>query len=476
MTPKQFENKLLQWLPFFVVALIFGYLSYFSQDSYGGGDDLHHYRISRYAFQNPSFFFDLWGKPVFTFLSAPFSQFGYNGTRFYNLMAALLTVFFTWKLVSSKGMKNAWMIVPFIFFAPVYASMIPSAMTEITGSMFLALALMLYFRKQFLLAAIIISFLPFARIEGLFILPLFGLMFLIRKQWTAIPFLLTGVLVYTVIGGFFSGDFLWLLHKFPYSSKSAGIYGSGSLLYYIDRSKLIWGIPLTLLFIVGLLKLIFDFAKTKFSKANQLLDDFVLIFLPILVIVSFHSITWFLGSGALALDRFMAMVVPPFVVLSLSGYNFFEKHITFGKKWAAVSFKIIILVFVVRTTFLMYQLPVPISAEKDAISQACKYILDNKLDDRMIYYYDPNVFFILDIDPTDDSRIREAIPDFLNPGNEMIHGSILFWDSHFSPGQGNLPLERILENENFKSLGVFKPSPDSGERESNYMVYLFEFN
>jgi hypothetical protein len=57
MTPKQFEYKLLQWLPFFVVALIFGYLSYFSQDSYGGGDDLHHYRISRYAFQNPLILF-----------------------------------------------------------------------------------------------------------------------------------------------------------------------------------------------------------------------------------------------------------------------------------------------------------------------------------------------------------------------------------------------------------------------------------
>ncbi len=475
MTTKQFEHNLLKWLPFFVVALIFGYISYFSQDSYGGADDLHHYRISRYAFQNPLFFFDLWGKPVFTFLSAPFSQFGYNGTRFYNLLAALLTAFFTWKLVSHKGMKNAWMIVPFIIFAPVYASMIPSAMTEITGSMFLALALMLYFRKQFLLAAIVISFLPFARIEGLFILPLFGLMFLIRKQWKAIPLLLTGVLVYTVIGGIFTGDFLWLVHNFPYTSKSAGIYGSGSLLYYIDRSKLIWGIPLTLLFIVGLLKLIFDLAKTKFSKANQHLEDFVLIFLSVLIILSFHSVTWFLGSGALALDRFMALVVPSFVVLSLNGYNLIEKNITFNKKWAATSLKILILIIVVRTTFLMYQLPVPISAAKDTISQACQHIIDNKLEGRMIYYYDPNVFFILDIDPTDDSKIREAIPDNLHPGNEMIPGSILFWDSHFSPGQGNLPLERILENENFKTLGVFKPGPDSREKESDYVVYLFEF-
>jgi glycosyltransferase involved in cell wall biosynthesis len=473
--PRQY-NKWIGWALLVLLGVVFGIISWLSKDSYGGGDDLHHYRLSRYAFDYPRFFFDHWGKPVFTLLSAPFSQMGYLGAKFYNLLAALLAAFFSWRLAIMQKLDNAWMAIPFVLFAPVFAALIPSAMTEITGAFFLAFGFWLYFRKNYVWAAVAISFLPFVRTEGMFILPLFGLMFLLRRQWLAFPALFTGTALYTLVGGWFFGDYLWIVNQFPYSSKSADIYGSGSLLYYIDRAKFIWGIPLTLFFVPGLMKLIYELFQSRFTLKKQHIDEFVLIFLSFFGVLAFHSLAWYMGTGALALDRFMILVVPPFIFISLKGYNTIEHYLSLGQHHLAYLLKVVALYLVVITAFAIYKLPVPMLATNAVIKQACDFISEEGLDQRMIYFYNPSVFFMLGIDPHDQSRIREAIPDRDNPGNKMKAGGILVWDAHFGPNEGRLPLERIQESGNFETLGVFKPvHPFQVLGGYNYEVYVFEY-
>jgi len=468
------KSSMLSVLMLILLAIFFGVISFLSQDSYGGADDLHHYRISRYAFSNPEFFFDHWGKPVYTLLSAPFAQFGYNSIKLYNVLAACLTALFTWLLVKKRNLNNAWMIIPFVVFAPVFTALIPSAMTEITGALILSLALYLYFKDDYRLAAIVISFLPFARTEGALILPLFIFMFILYKQWKAIPWIFTGTILYSIVGGIYFSDFLWVINRMPYSSHSADIYGSGDLLYYINNTKAIWGIPLAILFIPGLIIHVIQLFRSRFSLKEKYLAEFVLLFLPVFGIVAFHSLAWYLGTGALALNRFMALVVPPFVFFSLKGYNFLENQLSLITNKYTWILKVFFLILIVRTSFYIHKFPVPINPQKAVIKEACNYIISNSLDTNLIHYYDPNVFFLLDINPHDETRIRELIPDNNEPGKDMKAGSILVWDAHFSANEGRLPLQRVIDSGKFEIIEVFRPEhPFKVLGDNNYEVYLF---
>ncbi len=457
-----------------MLGVLFGVLSFLSQASYGGADDLHHYRLSRYAFSNPQFFFDHWGKPVFTTLSSVFSQFGYNGAKLYNVFVALLTALFAWLLAKNRGLKNDWMIIPFVIFAPVFASLIPSAMTEITGAMILILATYLFFKDDYKPAAIVVSFLPFARTEGMLIIPLFVLMLMLRKQWKVIPWVFTGFLFYSIVGGVFYGDFLWVINKMPYSSASAEIYGSGDLFYYMKSTKTIWGIPLSILFVVGTVIHLFSLLKTKLSLKGKDVDEFVLLLLPVLVIVVFHSLAWFLGTGALALDRFMVLTIPSFVLFSLKGFNFLEEKLSFNRNTIRLVLKIVVLAMVVRTAFSIYRFPVPIGQKEAVLKEALAYLAENQLDQNIIHYYDPHVFFFLGINPQDNTRVFESIPSVSNPGEGMAPGSILVWDAHFSANEGRLPLQRVLESDKLELIKAFRPEhPFKVLGDNYYAVYLF---
>jgi hypothetical protein len=91
------------------------------------------------------------------------------------------------------------------------------------------------------LSSVLISFLPFVRNEGIIILPIYFC-----------AFLLTGILILSFAGYFYYKDWLWIIHKWPYSDTSE-IYGHGDFLFYIKQCKWILGIPLIILFLVGLI-------------------------------------------------------------------------------------------------------------------------------------------------------------------------------------------------------------------------------
>ncbi len=471
LTPRK---PLFAMLLLLMFTVFFSIIAFRSQSSYGGADDIHHYRMARYAFSNPDYFFNQWGKPVFTILSAPFAQLGYDGIRFYNVLAAIFTVLCLWRISVNRKLENAWLAIPFALFAPVFTIMIPTAMTEVTGAMVLMLATYMYFKKEYTISAVVISFLPFARTEGMFIIPLFALMFILRQQWRALPLLLTGTLLIAVAGGIWFRDFTYIVSQFPYSSESAAMYGSGSMWYYLERTKMIWGIPLALLFVPGILFHFYQLISTRFSLREKYPDEFMLLFMPVFVIVAFHSLVWYLGIGALALDRFMALIVPSFVFFSLRGYNFLEQFIPrriHGLHWLL---KILVLVVVIRTPFVLYRLPVPLMPQEVVLKEACLFIRENNLDTNLIIYYAPFVFRCLDISPQDQSRIRERVFDDNNPGKYVPPGSILVWDAHFAANEGRLPLERVIESGQFEKLAVFTPDePFRVLGNRYYEVYLF---
>ena len=117
-------------------------------------------------------------------------------------------------------------------------------------------------KEKYNLSAFILSFLPFVRTEGFLILIIFMLAFIIYKQYKSTPFLFIGFILISIAGWPFNENPLWLINKMPYTGASE-IYGSGELFHYVSAMPRILGVPLLILFVLGILSLFSNLKKSR---------------------------------------------------------------------------------------------------------------------------------------------------------------------------------------------------------------------
>ncbi|NNK80780.1 MAG: hypothetical protein HKO93_04710, partial [Flavobacteriales bacterium] len=79
------------------------------------GDGIAHYQIARFSWSHPELFLHHWGKPLFTLLSSPFAQIGFNGMITFNLICAALTGYYLLKLSKSFSIERAWVALLCLF-------------------------------------------------------------------------------------------------------------------------------------------------------------------------------------------------------------------------------------------------------------------------------------------------------------------------------------------------------------------------
>lgn len=472
----RFTEKPLAFILLSTLLVIFILLSLASAGAYGGADNYIHYRLSRYAFQHPNFFIDHWGKPLFTILSSPFSQFGFRGIKIFNVIMGILAAMFTYLAARKLSYPNAWLAIFLCCFSPVYTLMMMTGMTEVLFSFVLIFSVWLFLYKRYSISAIVISFLPFARTEGFYLIPFFLMALVIEKKYKYIPLLITGTIFFSVIGSFYYHDMLWVINQNPYKGKSE-IYGSGSLFTFVNSYKEITGLLPAIFLIVGILTLSFTTIKQKLKMDKMLGVEWSLIFLPFLAYVSIHSFLWWKGlAGSLGLVRYMAAIIPLAVLLALKGLNFILIPLQRYKlHFLRMILIIVILFIVVREPFRQTKIPVPLGLTDELVKEASEWLKNSEYYNHKIYYYDPLFYVFLEISPYDSTRIQELIPDRDNPGNGIPEGSIVLWDAHFSANEGRLPLRTMQENNKFRTVKIFEPKEKFQVLGGyNYEIHVFQ--
>lgn len=466
------SEKKLVLLISLALLILFLVFSFLSDGAYQGGDNYAHYKISRYSWLYPHLFLDHWGKPLFTFLSSPFAQLGFNGIKAFNVIAGIVTAYLTYRTSKAIELPNSWLAIPFVIFSPIYFVLLPSALTEITFSCILILSVYLFFKNRFIASAVIISFLPFTRTEGIIILPFFFLAFLINRKYKITPLLLTGFIFYSIIGSFHYNDIFWLIHNNPYTG-AKDIYGQGELLHFIKSWKLIGGIPLGILMAAGILGYAYDVIKSRWNI--NLWNQVILILCPFIAYLAFHSILWWKGWGSsLGLIRVIAGVIPLCAIISLKGLNVVIENI-FQNRTVKAGIISILLFLVVSTAFKMYSMPVKAEGPDLVMQQAAQWLKKSPYYSRKIHYHDPLLFVLLDLNPYDRTRMEEYVPNPAKPEEGIAEGTLIVWDAHFSANEGRLSLDNLLNNKNFKMLNVFRPEVSFKVLGGyDYEVYIFE--
>lgn len=465
--------KLKTDIPAYILLLagtvFFIVLSIVSEGTWGGADSIVHFRIARYAFKYPHLFLDLWGKPLFTILSSPFAQFGYNGIKLFNVAVAITTSALAWRILKKQSIEPSYAVIPFILFAPEYFILIPSAMTELLFGLIIVLAIYLFFRENYIASSVVISFLPFARNEGFIIIPLFILAYILRKKYKAIPFVLSAFVFFSLLGWHHFGKLFWIIRNNPYTGDHS-IYGHGELLHFVNHLPLILGVPLLIASFTGFFALYRNFTQVK-----KLTDDrFLFLFLvagSAIIYFTAHSVVWWKGMGnSLGLTRVIAGIIPLIAMMAVYPFSLIP-----GKKWIKIAASMAFSALIIWVTLSKYQVPFKLDDTDKLIKQTCDKIKTDKLDNRLIYYYNPVVCHFLEIDPFDTSKAREQLPNHEKPEDGIPQGSIILWDAHFGPNEGHMPIERLKNNNAFREVYHLKPEHEFTVLNGyQYEIYVFE--
>lgn len=470
----------LVWFQLFVLFLVFLVLNLLSNGSYGGGDDIVHYRFARYAFKYPSLYLDQWAKPVFTLLASPFAQLGYWGVRMFNVLVGAFTSFVVYKISLQLKLKNGWLAPALLFTVPIYASMLLSGMTEILFGFILVLAVYLVFKNQYIWCAIVVSLFPFSRTETVIFWPAFLFVFVWSKKWKAIPFVFTGSLIYTLIGGLYYHDFLCLYTKMPYTG-TYDIYGHGELLTFVKANKSIFGIPQTILFAVGIVAFVISFFH---KRGKSLLNEFVLVLSGIFIYYAAHSYVWWKGINSLGLARVMACISPLFVIYVIRGIdqivNLYHKLASaikikrFVCQIVSCFIALITVYVIISTPFKVYAIPVPLPEKEQIVKEAAFWFKNSPYNNRKIYIWDQYFWFFIGIEPLNPQKMADGIPDRNHPEKGVLPGEMVIWDSHLSAVDGRFPLEGIITNPYYKLVKAIVPRHEITVFGHPYIMCFFE--
>lgn len=410
--------------PFFAGAFVLMVVvAMMSNAIYDTGDGIMHYQIARWSWTHPELLLHHWGKPFFTLVCSPFAQFGYKGAVLFNVICHVSTAWLTWRIADRMKLPYSYLAGPLLIFAPLSWGVAQSGLTEPMFALTLISGIYYIIGGRNTVAAVIISLLPFVRSEGFLIAPLFGLFFLIRKEYLSICLLGCGTVAYSIIGGlFYHNDFLWIIHQNPYVGEAA--YGHGDIFHFVASNEFLFGWSITGLITLGLITV----PLRRFFVPRHSLAEIILVFGAFAVFFIAHSIFWWKGIfGSYGLLRVIACVLPCAVLISIRGLQLLTWPI-YQRKYAVLVVSFIIVGLTIFNTMNQRGLVMKADERQRAAEEVARQIKELKLESRLMYCSHPIMPHLLEKDPFDETQCKHLY-DLRNtfPSTE----SVVAWDADF---------------------------------------------
>ncbi|BDX38344.1 hypothetical protein CYCD_16990 [Tenuifilaceae bacterium CYCD] len=466
-----FTERRLLYILLSLILIVFIAILVFSEGYSGGADSLTHYRFARWAFSHPEFYLDHWAKPVFTLLSSPFARLGFKSFQLFNILIGIATGYIAYLVAKELKMRSPILAIVICSFTPVFTINLFSGLTEILFAFTAILTSYLLIKGKYSWGAIVVSFLPLIRTEGIVLLPIYAYFLVHKKHYREIAFMATGFVLYSVVGFFSGKSIFWLITEMPYKG-AVDIYGTGSLFQFVKRSPGYFGIPNEIFFVTGLVAglSLYIREKKEYSK------EFLLVVMPFLTYFIAHSISWWSGIGSsLGLNRYMAAIVPFMAVMATRGLYIFAKmfFIIFKLEWVRVAALIIGFASIIHIPFVLQNYPIALDSASKTIKSASEWVKNEKLDSAKIYYTDPIFFYFHNINPFDMAKSQASFNNSTNPAEGLNNGDILIYDEHFSPIAG-VNFDKIIANNELKLLRVFDPAIPFAVFQRPYKVAVFQ--
>ena len=437
------------------------------------GDSIAHYLFAKYAPVHPALYLNHWAKPLFVLISSPFAQFGFTGMKVFNLCVSLLTFYLTYLTAQLLGIRNSLLVVVFLVFTPLYYILTFSGLTEPLFGLFLICAVYLSVRKAGLVAAIVVSLMPFVRSEGLIFMVVFALYFIVTKQWKLLPWLFAGHLVFAVAGYFVYHDFLWVFNKIPYASLQHR-YGSGPLLHFIFQLNYVIGVPLYVLLVAGLIGYPWKFFR---KRMTFLPEEYLLVVFGFLVFLVAHSVFWYLGIfNSMGLKRVLLGVLPLICLIALRGFNLITEEIPVKNRYfkpvlgSLIALYVVIFPFTGNPAAIHWNQDMKLTGEQKLAKAVAGYVRENPAPpgSRMLYFF-PYLSETLNVDHFDTLRRADLSPENFTT---VQKNDRIIWDNWFAVVESRITLEKLANTPGL--IREIDFSSKEGDREVRFVIFRKE--
>lgn len=448
----------LLMLLFFIAGVI---LIFTAKGTADEGDSIMHYLYARYVYQYPANFFNQWAKPVYVFFAAPFAQFGLHGIKFFNLVCATLVLHFTFRSAQKLQIKNAWIAVLCMAFAPWMMIITLSGLTEPLFALWMIAGIYLLLQKKYAVGFLWLSFLPFVRSEGLIILCVLLVYILIKNLYRYLPFLLAGHLFYAVAGYFIYKDLLWVFTKLTYVTFSSA-YGHGSWLHFVLSMPEIIGKPISVFLILGLLYGLLKITGRFIFRQKNFISDEELFLIYGIAAAHFigHSAFWALGIfNSFGLLRVMIGILPLIGIISARGFDLLA-GISSKKFYRLFLYLCLLLVvaypFLNRKYSFNWKRDFSLKADQVAEDHLAGYVKQNFPDyKKHIFYYEACYVSVpLGLNFFDSTQHKRLLHSFEK--NNFTKGSFIIWDDWFAPVEGRVEEAQLLTDPRFQYIQSFE--------------------
>ena len=363
------------------------------------------------------------------------------------------------KIVSKLRLKQAILAPLFYFIFPISLLTNFSGLTEPLSALILSGGIYLFQNKRYLACALIISFTPFVRSEGLIFLGVFALFFIHLKNWKALVLLSAGHVIYSLVGFHHYQDILWVFTKIPYAHLSSH-YGSGGLFHFAEKLNYLMGIPLLVFFILGTLRVIIGFKKMKIESR--------LIFTLFLSFFIAHTLFWYLEVfNSMGLKRVFAAVTPLMAIIALLGFDLINKiQIDLARKGLTAISLLVILIFPFTSNPAAVDWnDLNLTEAQENATEVATYVKQEELTGNRVIYTDPFLSYALNVDPFNGKKhqILAQKDGIISP--TLKSGDLVIWDNWHSVVDYGV-LSKMLTN--------LKLITEINRGKSSYRVYQKE--
>lgn len=430
------------------------------------GDSIMHYLFARYAWSHPENFLDSWAKPVFVLIASPFARLGFSGMKFFNLLLAIGTAYMLYSILKKSNNRFFWLPIVFLFAAPLYFTLIFSGLTEYLFAFLWIFGIGLFQQKRYLAGAVLLSFLPFARSEGLLLLPFAALFLMYKRQWLPMGLLVTGHLIYGLAGLFAGKEFLWMFTENAYAGFS-NEYGSGPWNHFLVQLTYVIGVPLYFLLFLGLIMIPVKYftGERQSAKRDSFTFTLILVVLPMIVFILAHSIFWSAGLyHSMGLKRVLICVVPLMIYVVTEGL---DASFLLAKRWPrAITVPVFSLMILMVLLFPLTSGPAAIKLkelEPSPIQQQMKVFSVGLKKDFAPQRYDqvfctqPCLLMELGLDPFDHAHVNK-VGAYTRTGAQGTF--LIIWDGEFSEREDGVKPEWLLNDPGLRLAASYPDRKD----------------
>src|ERR1041384_5751607 len=192
------------WLMLLLAGAIFSTLSILAAITSKGfleADDCTHFLMARFAFREPHYLINVWGRPFCTAIyafgaSIGDRQTGLTAARFTSLLMALTIATATYRIAVNQGYRRPVLAFLFVLAQPLFFLHSFSVLTEIPFAFLIVLAFWTYQKQEFLAMTVLAGLLPLSRPEGFGFLLLAAFALVVHRRWVWLLLLPTPLLLW----------------------------------------------------------------------------------------------------------------------------------------------------------------------------------------------------------------------------------------------------------------------------------------